>query len=309
VKTHRAQVAGPDSYLLAEGPLWDPVRERVLWVDIESHAVHTGVLADELIRPAERLDFAETVGAVVTAEDGTLLVAGRRELITVAPSGERTARGRILAEGVGSRLNDGGCDPAGRFLVGSMALDGRSGAEPLCRVDGEGAGGQAALSTLDTDLTLSNGLAWSPDGRTMYSIDTIPGVVRGRSYDPGTGEHGEPAELFRVEDGGSPDGMCVDADGNLWIAVWGAGQVRCCTPSGEVLAVVEVDAPHTSSVAFVGPDLDLLMITTAKVELTPDELAVKPDSGRLFTARVATTGLPVPFWKNVFSDVNSSDGA
>jgi sugar lactone lactonase YvrE len=300
VKTHRAQVAGTDSYLLAEGPLWDPVRRRVLWVDIQAHAVFTGTLSGELIEPGERLDFAETVGAVVCAEDGTLLVAGQRELITVSPSGQRTARGAILAESGQSRLNDGGCDPAGRFLVGSMALDERTGAELLCRVDGEGAGGQAALETLDTDLTLSNGLAWSPDGRTMYSIDTIPGAIRGRSYDPGTGRHGEPAELFRVEDGGSPDGMCVDVDGNLWVAVWGAGQVRCYTPAGEVLAVVEVDAPHTSSVAFVGPELDLLMITTAKVELTDAELAEKPHSGRLFTARVASSGVPVPYWQNVF---------
>jgi sugar lactone lactonase YvrE len=300
VKTHRAQVAGTDSYLLAEGPLWDPVRRRVLWVDIQAHAVFTGTLSGELIEPGERLDFAETVGAVVCAEDGTLLVAGQRELITVSPSGQRTARGAILAESGQSRLNDGGCDPAGRFLVGSMALDERTGAELLCRVDGEGAGGQAALETLDTDLTLSNGLAWSPDGRTMYSIDTIPGAIRGRSYDPGTGRHGEPAELFRVEDGGSPDGMCVDVDGNLWVAVWGAGQVRCYTPAGEVLAVVEVDAPHTSSVAFVGPELDLLMITTAKVELTDAELAEKPHSGRLFIARVASSGVPVPYWQNVF---------
>ena len=308
MKTYRAQVAGPDSYLLAEGPLWDPVRERVLWVDIQSHAVWTGVLKGGLIEPAERLDFAETVGAVVCAEDGTLLVAGARELIGVSPSGVRTPRGRILAESVDSRLNDGGCDPAGRFVVGSMALDQRTGAELLCRVDGESAGGQAALETLDLDLTLSNGLAWSPDGRTMYSIDTIPGVVRGRSYHPGTGEHGPPSELFRIENGGGPDGMCVDADGNLWVAVWGAGQVRCYTPAGEVLAVVEVDAPHTSSVAFVGPELDLLMITTAKVELTPAELVEKPDSGRLFTARVGTAGLPVPLWRNVFSSTHSSDG-
>jgi sugar lactone lactonase YvrE len=294
MRTYSAQIALADRHSLAEGPLWDPIRERVLWVDVDRGEVHFGKLAGDLIEPGEVLRFAETLGAVVCAEDGTLLVAGRRRLTTVLPSGQQIPGIQLLPDEVDSRLNDGGCDPHGRFVVGSMSLDGRAGSERLWRI-----GDDDAVETIDADLTLSNGLAWSPDQRTMYSIDTTPGAVWARPFDPVTGALGVRYALFPPfvgtgDDG--PDGMCVDVDGNLWIAIWGAGQVRCYSPAGDVLAVVEVDAPHTSSVAFVGPDRDLLMITTASGDLSPDELARHPNSGYLFTARVATSGVPLSFW-------------
>ena len=295
MKTYRAQLATAQRHLLGEGPLWDPIRRRVLWVDVDRGEVHTGTLTGDTIEAGEVLTFPETVGAVVCAADGTLLVAGRRRLITVLPSGERVPGVQLLPDDVDSRLNDGGCDPAGRFVVGSMSLDGRAGGELLWRIGDDG-----AVETIDSDLTLSNGLAWSPEGQTMYSIDTTPGLLWARSFDPDTGALGPrhtPFPPFVGDGDDGPDGMCVDAAGNLWIAVWGAGQVRCYSPGGEVLAVVDVDAPHTSSVAFVGPDLDLLLITTASGDLTPELLARHPNSGHLFTARVETSGVPVPYWR------------
>ncbi|MBM2614010.1 SMP-30/gluconolactonase/LRE family protein [Actinoplanes sp. LDG1-06] len=199
-------------------------------------------------------------------------------------------------------------------------------------------------------MTLSNGLAWSPDGGTLYSIDSIPGVVYGRDYpsdaaagvlssaasdttsgvasshpssaasdttsgvasshpssDPSDtisgissdiasgGPHGVRRELFRLSEG-LPDGLCVDAIGNLWIAVWGEGRVECRTPSGDLLAVVEVDAPHTTSCAFAGDDLGTLVITTATQDLSPADLTRHPASGRLFTAGVGVKGLRTPYW-------------
>jgi len=101
--------------------------------------------------------------------------------------------------------------------------------------------------------------------------------------------------LLRVTDG-SPDGLCLDVDGSLWIAVWGAGEVRCYRPDGVLTAVVSVAAPHTSSVAFVGPRLGLMLITTAREELTVEQLTGFPDSGRLFLADVGVVGLEVPAW-------------
>jgi sugar lactone lactonase YvrE len=95
---------------------------------------------------------------------------------------------------------------------------------------------------------------------------------------------------------GSPDGMCVDSAGNLWVAVWGGCEVRCYSPTGQQIAVVEVAAPNVTSVAFVGPDLDILLITTASEQLTPTQLAQYPDSGRLFTCRVGVAGTPVTAW-------------
>jgi sugar lactone lactonase YvrE len=284
-----ARPATESAYVLAEGPVWDAAWQRLLWVDVVAGTVFTGSLEAGSVVETSALTVDETVGAVVPAPSGELLVAGRRDLHLVDVNGHSRRLIEVIPADKQSRLNDGACDPAGRFLVGSMALDGRPGQDCLYRWDAAG------MTTLDDDLTLSNGLAWSPDGTTLYSIDTTPGIVWQRSYDPVTGDVGSRSELLRITDG-SPDGMCLDADGRLWIAVWGAGEVRCFRPDGEQVAVVQVAAPHTSSVAFVGPELRLLLITTARNELSDEQLANAPDSGRLFLADVGVAGLPVPGW-------------
>lgn len=296
--TYQATPATAERYVLAEGPVWDGVRRRVLWVDINGQLVLTGELqqTDELqqhqIVETQRLAFPGTVGAVVCSASGELLAAGPRGLFTAAADDTAwTPRGPALIEpGTNSRLNDGACDPAGRFLVGSLALDDRQNEEQLFRIE---TAGQSTV--IDDRLGLSNGLAWSPDGAWFYSIDTAPGLIWVRSYDGDSGRYGERQVLLTITDG-HPDGMCTDTEGNLWVAVWGAGQVRCYSPSGETLAVVEVAAPNTSCVAFVGPDLDTLLITTASEQLSGAQMAQYPDSGKLFTASVGVTGFPVPYW-------------
>jgi sugar lactone lactonase YvrE len=287
MQTFHAAPATDETYQLAEGPVWDQARERVLWVDIDAGEVLTGELHEGRVRRTVRQAFGETVGAAVCSADGQLLVARRRDLLVVA-SGRSVP---VIPADKASRFNDGACDPAGRFVVGSMALDGRTKDDALYRLEHDG-----GVTVLDDDLTLSNGLAWSPDGARMYSIDTKPGTVWVRDYDPGSGSgSGTRTQLLGISDG-SPDGMCVDTDGNLWIAIWGAGEVRCYTPGGDQIAIVHVGPPHTSSVEFVGPDLDRLLITTATSELGPAQLDEFPDSGRLFTARVGARGLPSTPW-------------
>lgn len=291
MRRYRATPVSDQAYHLGEGPLWDPARGRVLWVDVNAGHVHEGVLADGRVEHRAQLEVEGTAGAVVAATNGALLVAGTQVLHRIEPDGSRSEGPRVLPAGRASRLNDGGCDPSGRFVVGSLAQDGRTGEEVLVRVDDGG------LTVLDDDLTLSNGLAWSPDGRLMYSVDTTPGTVWVRPYDgdsDGTGV-GPRRELLHVHDA-SPDGLCVNAEGNLWLAVWGAGEVRCYSPDGRQLAVVEVAAPHTSSVAFVGPRLDLLLVTTARAELSADQLDRWPDSGRLHLVDVGVTGLATTPW-------------
>jgi sugar lactone lactonase YvrE len=291
MKVFAATVASDGQYELGEGPVWDGPRDRVLWVDINAGAVHAGHLEGGLITPDRHLQFDDTVGTVVCSRDGQLLVAGAHRIYRVNERSRCTVHAEPVPQAKASRLNDGACDPAGRFLVGSMALDGRRGEECLYRLEDDG-----AVTVIDADLTISNGLAWSPDGSVMYSADTIPGVVWARSYDLAGGACGPRREVVRLDHGGWPDGLCVDTDGNLWVAIWGGGEVRCYTPAGERLATVSVAAPHTTSVAFVGPDRDLLLITTATDQLSAAQLDEYPLSGRLFTAHVGAVGLPVTPW-------------
>ena len=234
--------------------------------------------------------FDGRVGAAVPGPAGSLLVATADRLVVVAPGGSRFDGPTVVPPGVQSRSNDGACDPAGRFLVGTLALDDREGEDHLYRVEDDG-----SLIVIDSDLTLSNGLGWSPDGTLLYNTDTIPGVIWVRDYDAATGATGARRRYLRIE-GESPDGLCVDSRGYLWVAIWGGGEVRSFTPDGELAAVVTVPTPHPSSVAFVGEDLDVLLITTASRDLTETELAQYPDAGRLFLAHVEATGTPTFPW-------------
>jgi sugar lactone lactonase YvrE len=300
VNRFHAVPASEHRYGLAEGPVWDSTRNRVLWVDINAGTIHAGTLTAEGISDDTVLHVPGTAGAVVTSREGELLVAGARRLYTIASDGAVSPGAQVLSESTASRLNDGGCDPAGRFLVGSLALDDRAHEEVLVRIDADG-----EIVVIDDDLGLSNGLAFTPNGEQLYSVDTTAGTVWIRDYDPGTGAVGPRHEFLRVP-GRHPDGLCLDDNGNLWIAMWGEGKVECYSPEGHPLAVVEVPAPNTTSVAFVGANLDTLLITTASEELSDAQLARYPDSGRLFTAQVGFRGLPVPAWRGSGS---SSHGA
>jgi sugar lactone lactonase YvrE len=290
MKRFQAVPASRQRYGLAEGPFWDGDRDRVLWVDINAGVVHTGSLSGNGVTQTTALSFPGTVGAVVSARDGELLVAGARRLYRVDGDGVVSIGTQVLAETTASRLNDGTCDPAGRLLIGSLALDGRVGEEVLVRIEPDG-----RIAVLDDDLGLSNGLAFAPQGDRLYSIDTTRGIVWVRDYNPETGAVGDRGLLLDLA-GQSPDGLCTDVRGNLWIAMWGGGQVRCYSPAGDLLAVVEVAAPNTTSVAFVGARLETLLITTASDQLSDAQRASYPDSGRLFIADVGVSGAPVPAW-------------
>lgn len=276
--------------------MWLAETSTVLWVDIEAGSVFEGRLVGERVEESSRLDFDGLVGAAVRGIDGGLLVATHDRLVVVTPSGERLGGPVIVPGDELSRLNDGKCDPAGRFLVGTMATDGREGGQRLYRVEDD-----ASLTALDSDLTLSNGLGWSPDGRLFYSTDSMQGIIWVRDYDARTGATGPRSEFLRF-DNGLPDGLCVDSRGYLWVAVWGGGEVRSFAPDGELVATVKVAAPHTSSVAFVGDALDTLLITTASRDLDSAELERYPDAGRLFLADVGARGTPTFPWSASWRD-------
>jgi sugar lactone lactonase YvrE len=286
-----ATPATSERFRLGEGPVWDGPRGRLLWVDIEGGEVLEGALDGGAITVTGRIVFDTMVGAVTVAADGTLLVAAQEHLVVQHPDGTREDGPRVVPAGEARRLNDGKTDPAGRFLVGTLSLAGPSEREVLVRLEVDG-----RLTVLDDDLALSNGLAWSVDGRRMFSVDTLRGTVSVRDYDPGSGAVGPRRVHLRLE-GGFPDGIAMDAADHLWVAVWGGGEVRRYAPDGALVERVATGAPHTSSVAFAGPDLRVLVVTTATSELTEAQLRAHPDSGRMLTVPVEVPGLPVAPWR------------
>lgn len=282
-----ARVATAEGHFLAEGPVWDPIRGRVLWVDILAGAVLVGRLSyGGGIDVEERIDFPDTAGAVAVAPGGELLVAGTHRLYVRDGDGVIHPGPEIVA-GAERRLNDGKPDPAGRFLVGTKG-DGVG--EQLLSVRPDG-----LADVLDADLTLSNGIAWSREGDLLYSVDTLRRLIHVRPYDAETGRAGARQVLVAFEHG-YPDGLTVDAEDHLWVAMWGAGCVLRITPAGEALARVSLPAPHVSCPVFAGPDLDTLVVTTAQEGMTEADLARHPLAGRLFTVPLAVGGNPPHHW-------------
>ena len=222
-----------------------------------------------------------------------MLVAARDHLLKVTPDG-RVQRGpQIVPQASARRCNDGAIDPAGRFLVGTLPLDGPSEREILVRLEDD-----CSVTVIDDDLTLSNGIAWSADGREMFNVDTMRRVIYRRSYNATTGEIGAREVHVRLVEG-FPDGVAMDMEDHLWVAVWGAGEVRRLTPDGQLAERLRVPAPHVSSVAFVGDELDALVICTATQKLSAEQQRAFPDSGRLFLAEPGVRGVPVTSWAPV----------
>lgn len=299
-----AAVATDHAHFLAEGPTWDAERSRLLWVDIMDGVVYAGTIEDDdTITTADRFDFPDTAGAVAVAETGELLVAGRHRLYVRHLDG-RVYAGPRLISGEERRFNDGKPDPRGRYVVGTKS-DG-DGAESLLLID------DGRTRVLDDDLTLSNGLAWTPDARTLYSVDTLGRRIYVREYDPATGATGGRRELIAFEgdgdSGGYPDGITIDVDDHLWVAMWGAGCVLRVSPQGEIVARLDLPVPHVSCPTFAGDDLDLLIITTATEGLSAQQLAEYPLSGRLFSARTGHRGLPAHHWNPARVLGNASKG-
>jgi sugar lactone lactonase YvrE len=289
-----------------EGPTWDDARGELLWVDISAGQVRRAAIdADGALTEVGVHRGGDTVGAVVPAAGGGWLLAADGGFTHLAADGTARVLVTLAGEGGtatsgGTRMNDAACDPAGRFYAGTMAFDERAGAGALYRLDTDG-----TVTTVLDGLTVSNGIDWSPDGRTVYLADSGPGVVHAFDYDPGTGGFSAGRVLLEFAgDDGVADGLTVDDEGCLWTALWGGGQVRRWSPDGELLAVVEVPGvAQTSSCAFAGPGRDLLVVSTSAEGLDDAARAAQPDAGRLFTARPGVTGPPARPYRGPLEDL------
>jgi sugar lactone lactonase YvrE len=182
------------------------------------------------------------------------------------------------------RMNEGGCDPDGRFWCGSMAYDQRPGGASVYRLDADG-----TVHRVLEGVTISNGLEWSPDGTIAYYADTATRRIDVFDYDSDGGLTGR-RPFVRLPDEQRPDGLTVDADGGIWVALNGSGVVHRYTAAGQLDGVVDVGARKVTACTFGGPDLDQLFITTSRENLAPDE---DPHAGSLFRADVGVRGRPV----------------
>ena len=270
-----APVAAPLSEL-GEGPCWDPASQSLFWVDIPAGRVH------RLDGGGEHScwDVGLPVGAVVPrASGGLALAAGNGFHALDTGTGQVTE----LAPAPGkpdTRMNDGKCDRAGRFYAGTMANDESPGQGSFYRLDTDG-----TVTELFTGLGISNGVGWSPDDRLMYYIDSFAYRVDVLDYDPRTGQLGERRPFARLGSGDIvPDGLAVDSDGGVWVAVWGGGVIQRYDPAGRLIGAVRLPASYVTSCAFGGPALDQLYVTTAA---GPGRCA-----GALFTCPAGVAGLP-----------------
>lgn len=279
--------ATPAMFELAEGVLFDDAAEVVRWVDIWKGEVLAGRLTGDRIEVISAISLGESAGAVALASDGGLLLAAARRLAAISPTGVISFGPDLLGDRRNVRLNDGAVDPHGRFVVGTLALAAETGTEVLLRISANG-----TVETLRDSIRLSNGVAFSPDGGTIYHVDTLANTVSSHSYSGGLFDHEEPWAVVLRDLPHYPDGLTVSADGSLWIAQWGGGCVRRHAPSGELLDIVTVDASQASCPAFVGSDLDILAITTAQEGLA----SWSDQSGALFLADVGAVGLPAHAW-------------
>jgi sugar lactone lactonase YvrE len=186
-------------------------------------------------------------------------------------------------------MNDGACDPRGRLWAGTMSTVREAGAAALYRVE-PGGGPERVLA----GTTVSNGLGWSPAGDRMYFIDSPTQRIDVLRYDGETGTlHGRRALVEVPAEAGLPDGMSVDADGCLWVCLFGGAAIHRYAPDGRLLAVARLPVSNPTSLTFGGRELDVLYVTTARHKLTPEQLLAEPLAGAVFALRPGATGLPV----------------
>ncbi|MEX5710138.1 SMP-30/gluconolactonase/LRE family protein [Parafrankia sp. FMc6] len=278
-----------------EGPVWSPDWGGLRCVDL----LAGDVLAVDTTSGAVRRDHVGAVAAALRprAAGGTVL-ALERGFALIGPAepadpagltaGVRRYLGDLWDADAGVRMNDGGCDPDGRFYCGSMAYAETSGAGSLYRLAPDG-----TVSVVLTGVTVSNGLAWSPDGARAYYVDSPTSRVDVFDYDSERGLSNRRTLLTVSADGGAPDGLTVDADGYLWVALWGGGAVHRYSPTGRLDGIVPLPVPRVTACTFGGDRLDTLYITTSQVGT---DLTRYPAAGAVFALAPGVRGQPVqPF--------------
>jgi sugar lactone lactonase YvrE len=283
-RTLDAEIAVPAQCELAEGPFWDAAHGQLRWVDILRGQVHA------LDPVTDGHSWFETGGELGTAgltRDGGLVLALSDHFALAADDGADLRRlGDFAVDGSVFRFNDGKPDPWGSMWAGTCTLADKG---PPCALYRVTPGG--SVTELFGGIGLSNGLDWTDDRRSFYFADSYAGGVDVFATDPDTGALSGRRQFVPVS-GGLPDGLTLDAEGGLWLAVWGSGELRRYAPDGRLDTVVKLPVTQVTSAAFGGADLSTLYITTARENFTPAEVAAQPQAGDIFACTPGVTGRP-----------------
>lgn len=273
------QLTDPVAYH-GEGPVWSPSWGGLRWVDMLAGDV-LSLAADGTVG---RRHVGSVAAAVRPRRGGGAVIAVERGFALEQPDGTLTELEPLWSD-PNLRMNEGGCDPDGRFYCGSMAYDRTPGAAALHRLDPDG-----TTHVVLEQLTISNGLDWSPDGSRAYYVDTDTGRVDVFDYSRDDGLHNRRPFVHISADDGRPDGLTVDSEGGLWVALHRGGAVHRYDEDATLSAVVEVEPRKVTACTLGGDRLDRLFITTSREDLAPGD---DPLAGSLFYVDVGVPGLPV----------------
>jgi len=281
----RIEIVADVKTTLGEGPLWDEEQQRLYWIDSFDGRV---LRCTEDGRELRAWDVGQKIGSMALRQHGdAAIVALQNGLHHLdLASGELELMIDPEPDAPNNRLNDGKVDRQGRFVFGSMDTQEEQASAKLYRLDAD-----LSLHTLDQDIIVSNGPCWSPDGQTFYFADTWSGEIWAYDYDTATGAatHRRTFASVDTSGGGAADGCTVDAEGCLWQALVYAGKLVRYTPQGQVDRVIDMPVKKVTSLAFGGPDLDTLFVTS----MAKPPLPRFPDDGQQRGALFAVTGLGV----------------
>jgi sugar lactone lactonase YvrE len=271
---------------VGEGPIWLAERGELAWVDISFGLIHLFEPATGRVRT---IKVGEMVGSIAPIAGGGLVAAVATGFVRVdLASGAIHRLAELDPPDPTVRMNDGKADPWGRFWAGTMGLDKRPGAGNLYRLDGD-----LSVTLAIDDVTISNGLDWTHDRSTMFYVDTPTMRIDRIDIDPTGTVLSNRRPFVTVAAGqGTPDGLTLDTEGRVWLALWGGSAVRCFSPSGEPEAIIRLPTSHVTSCTFGGADLGDLYITSARSELSQEQLDREPLAGRLFRCRPGAFGWP-----------------
>ena len=290
-KTDTITLAIDSKSELGEGAIWNYRTGELVWINIEGKILN---FYNPKTGNNKELFTGQRIGTAVPTETGQVLVALQNGIYMLNPkTGSKKRIANPENNLPGNRFNDGKCDPAGRFWAGTMSLKMEKDAGTLYRLDPD-----SSIHKMITKVTISNGIVWSADKTKMYYIDTPTQKVFQYNYNNATGEITNKKVAVEIQkEIGSPDGMTIDADGNLWIALWGGAAVGCWNPeSGKLLRKIEVPAKNVTSCAFGDEDLGTLYITTARTGTSNEELLKYPSAGGVFKIRTGTKGVNAFFF-------------